>query len=88
MRATTEPLLDGARELLRGYAHGRPVDLCFQNFDAELAAPLGAYAAPTGYLPRLCVRQTFRRSGFGRLLARTLLAAPATRRCCWKHWTT
>ena len=50
VRATTEPLLDAARELLREYAHSLPVDLGFQNFDAELAALPGAYAAPTGHL--------------------------------------
>ena len=50
VRATTEPLLDAAREMLREYAHSLPVDLDFQNFDAELAALPGAYAAPTGHL--------------------------------------
>lgn len=50
VRATTEPLLGAARELLREYAHSLPVDVCFQNFDVELAALPGAYAAPTGHL--------------------------------------
>ena len=50
VRATTEPLLDAARKSLREYAHSLPVDLGFQNFDAELAALPGAYGAPTGHL--------------------------------------
>ncbi len=50
VRVTTEPVLDAARELLREYARSLPVDVGFQNFDAELAALPGAYAAPTGHL--------------------------------------
>jgi len=50
VRPTTEPLLNAAREILREYAHSLPVDLGFQNFDDELAALPGAYAAPTGHL--------------------------------------
>jgi putative acetyltransferase len=42
--------LDAAREIVREYARGLDVDLCFQNFDAELAALPGEYAPPTGYL--------------------------------------
>jgi ribosomal protein S18 acetylase RimI-like enzyme len=48
--AAAEPLLDPARELLREYALSLDVDLCFQNFDAELASLPGDYAPPSGQL--------------------------------------
>jgi putative acetyltransferase len=43
-------LLDGAREIIREYARGLDVDLCFQNVDAELSALPGEYAPPSGHL--------------------------------------
>lgn len=46
----TPELIDTARELFREYAASLSVDLCFQNFDAELAGLPGEYAAPSGHL--------------------------------------
>lgn len=43
-------LLDTARGLFAEYAGSLNIDLCFQNFDAELATLPGEYAAPGGAL--------------------------------------
>lgn len=44
------PDLDGARSIFREYAASLHVDLCFQDFDAELASLPGEYATPRGSL--------------------------------------
>lgn len=43
-------LLDATRALFREYAQALGIDLCFQNFEAELAALPGDYAEPQGGL--------------------------------------
>lgn len=50
LQANTPELLQLARELFVEYAQSLPVDLCFQNFDAELAALPGEYVPPGGAL--------------------------------------
>ena len=42
--------LDSVRALLSEYARSLDIDLCFQNFETELAALPGDYAAPRGAL--------------------------------------
>ena len=46
----TPELLDATREIFREYAQGLGVDLCFQNFEAELATMPGEYVPPQGAL--------------------------------------
>jgi ribosomal protein S18 acetylase RimI-like enzyme len=46
----TPALFDATRELFREYALALGIDLCFQNFEAELAALPGDYAEPQGTL--------------------------------------
>jgi putative acetyltransferase len=43
-------LYDATRAIFREYAAGLGVDLCFQNFEAELAGLPGEYAPPRGSL--------------------------------------
>ena len=46
----TPELIAATREIFREYASSLEVDLCFQNFEAELAALPGEYAPPGGCL--------------------------------------
>jgi putative acetyltransferase len=46
----TAAQLDDVRTIFREYAASLDIDLCFQNFEAELAALPGDYAAPSGHL--------------------------------------
>ena len=48
--ARTGAEIETARALLREYAASLGVDLCFQNFESELAGLPGDYAPPRGCL--------------------------------------
>ena len=46
---------DATRDILRDYGASLQIDLCFQDFDSELAGLPGQYAAPGGGLLLACV---------------------------------
>lgn len=50
IQAETAEEIAQARELFKEYAAGLGINLCFQNFDRELAELPGAYAPPDGRL--------------------------------------
>ena len=50
IRAQSPDDIEHARELFREYAAWLEIDLCFQNFEKELAELPGEYAPPTGRL--------------------------------------
>jgi GNAT superfamily N-acetyltransferase len=86
---------DSVRELLREYAGGLGVDLSFQDFETELADPLGFYELvllteggcvalrriddETCEMKRLYVRPAARGDGLGRRLAEAVVAEARTR---------
>ena len=62
-------MLDATRSIFQEYAHGLGIDLCFQNFNAELADLPGDYAAPQGSLLLAFVDDALAGCGAFRLLA-------------------
>ena len=49
-RPVTDTEIEQVRQMFREYRQSIGTDLCFQNFEAELATLPGAYAAPRGRL--------------------------------------
>jgi putative acetyltransferase len=93
--AETTADAEAVRELFREYAAGLGLDLSFQNFDAELADPLGFYElvllapggcvalrridAETCEMKRLYVRPAARGGGVGRQLTETIVSEARAR---------
>jgi putative acetyltransferase len=50
IHASSDVQIDQARQLFLEYADGLGIDLCFQNFEQELAGLPGDYAPPDGRL--------------------------------------
>ena len=50
VNADTPARIAAARTIFKEYAQSLDIDLCFQNFDAELADLPGDYAPPSGQL--------------------------------------
>jgi len=61
--------IEATRELLREYAASLSIDLCFQDFDAELASLPGEYAPPAGRLLLALVEGAVAACGAFRALA-------------------
>ena len=90
IRPATGADVEAVRTLFREYAEGLGVDLSFQDFDAELADPLGLYELvllaeggcvalrrlddETCEMKRLYVRAAARGTGLGRALAEAVIA--------------
>ena len=67
--ADTPARLDAARLILREYAESLGIDLCFQDFDRELATLPGEYAPPGGLLLLAYVDEELAGCGAFRALA-------------------
>jgi ribosomal protein S18 acetylase RimI-like enzyme len=95
IRAAEPADAEVVRELLREYAAGLGIDLSFQDFDAEVADPLGFYELvlvaghgcvalrridqETCEMKRLYVRPAGRGTGLGRRLAEAVIVEARAR---------